>query len=78
MDNAIYCIGDAKYFLMYDYKNSQWHKIFLDLTSSDYKGDLKFTSICMLSAKKREYLMSGGCNKENNEAVSTCFKFMVP
>lgn len=24
LDNAIYCVGDTRYFLMFDYKSSLW------------------------------------------------------
>ncbi|CDW72594.1 kelch motif family protein [Stylonychia lemnae] len=78
LDNAIYCIGDTRYILMFDYKNSIWQQIYYDREGSDYQGTLKFTSICQLNSKKREFIMTGGCNKATKEASSQCYRFSIP
>mmetsp|Transcript_53 Transcript_53/g.43 ORF Transcript_53/g.43 Transcript_53/m.43 type:complete len:115 (-) Transcript_53:626-970(-) len=44
---------------------------------SDYQGNLKFASVCPLNPKKREFLMTGGCNKDSKEASPDCFKFQI-
>lgn len=36
VDHGIYCIGNAKFILMFDHKASTWQKVFFDTTESDY------------------------------------------
>eukprot|EP00347_Sterkiella_histriomuscorum_P015469 403356908 len=77
-DNAIYCIGDTRYILMFDYKNSLWQQIYFDKSESHYQGDLKFTSIVQTSIKKKEFIMTGGCHKLTKDATNVCYRFSIP
>mmetsp|Transcript_248 Transcript_248/g.256 ORF Transcript_248/g.256 Transcript_248/m.256 type:complete len:357 (+) Transcript_248:1060-2130(+) len=76
IENAIFCMGDTNFALMYDYKNSFWQQIFFD-ENADYQGELKFSSVCQVSAKKREFMLTGGCDKDTKEASDACFKFPI-
>ncbi len=46
VENAIFCVGDSKFVLMFDYKNGSWQQIQLDQKESDYQGTLKYASVC--------------------------------
>ncbi len=54
--------------LMFDYKSSLWQQIYFDKKESDYQGTLKFMSITQINLKKREFMMTGGCNTTNKDA----------
>ena len=63
---------------MFDHRNALWHKLYFDRTASDYQGTLKFASVCQISHKRREFIMTGGCDKSSREASAQCFRFCVP
>lgn len=71
LDSALYFIGDSRFILMFDHKASAsaqaWHQIYFDKRESDYQGMLKFPSICQINYKKREFIMTGGCNRITKE-----------
>ena len=81
LDSALYFIGDSRFLLMFDHRASAtaqaWHQLYFS-RDSDYQGLLKFPSICQLNHKKREFIMTGGCNRITKEPSAQVYRFSIP
>ena len=69
---SIYCFGDWSKVLRYDILRNEWHSVQYS-TSSAFKGEFKYTSVCRL-AKSSDVLISGGCSVLNQRASNKSFR----
>ncbi len=75
-ESAIFCIGDSPKILQYDYRGQRWSSLTFS-QDSKYMGSFKFASICQLSPKKKEFVMTGGCHAQTQVAQNSCFRFSL-
>ena len=73
---SLFLIGQAPFILEYIIGEDQWSKREFDVSYSEFKGELNYSSVCWIN-QNHEYMLTGGSTFELSEISSKSFVFKV-